>query len=45
MGDIIVLAVLGLVVLLAVARLRKDRRKGGCCGNCGGCDRGCSAKK
>lgn len=45
MGDIIVLVVLGLAVLLAVARLRKDKRKGGCRGNCGGCDRGCNTKQ
>ena len=44
MGDIIVLAVLAAVVLWAVVKLRKDKRKGGCCGNCSGCDRGCSRK-
>ena len=45
MGDIIVLAVLTAVVILAVAKLRKDKRKGGCCGNCSGCDRGCNSKQ
>lgn len=37
MGDIIVLAVLGVAVILAAAKLRKDKKKGGCCGNCDGC--------
>ena len=45
MGDIIVLAVLAAVVILAVAKLRKDKRKGGCCGNCSGSDRGCNSKQ
>ena len=37
MGDIIVLAVLGLAVILAAAKLRKDKKKGDCCGNCDVC--------
>ena len=45
MGDIIVLAVLAAVAIWAVAKLRKDKRKGGCCGNCCGCDRGCSRQQ
>ena len=44
MGDIIVLAVLAAVVLWAVAKLRRDKRKGGCCGNCGSCA-GCGGGK
>ena len=41
MGDIIVLAVLGGVILLAVRSLRKGKQKGGCCsGNCASC-KGC----
>lgn len=38
-GDILVLAVLGLTVGLILGKLRKDRKKGHCCGNCEGCDR------
>jgi hypothetical protein len=41
MGDIIVIAVLGAVVFLAVRSLRKSKEKGGCCGgNCASC-KGC----
>lgn len=40
MGNIIVLAVLGAAILLAVRSLRKSHQKGGCCGNCEGC-KGC----
>ena len=36
-GDLIVLAVLGGVVFLAIRSLRKSKEKGGCCGNCKGC--------
>lgn len=44
MGDIIVLVVLGLSVTLAVAKLRKEKRKGGCCGSCSGCTGCCNAR-
>ena len=41
MGDIIVIAVLGAAVFLAVRSLRKSKQKGGCCsGNCASC-KGC----
>lgn len=45
MGDGIVLAVLGLAVFLAVNRLRKEKKSGGCCGNCSGCTGGCSRRR
>ena len=45
MGDIIVLTVIAVAVILAAAKLRKDKRKAGCCGNCGGCARECSRQK
>ena len=45
MGDIIVLAVLGLAVILAAAKLRKDKKKGDCCGNCGSCPGRCGQQK
>ena len=38
-GDIIVLAVLGAVVVFIIGKLRKDRKKGHCCGSCEGCNR------
>ena len=44
MGDVIVLAVLGLAILLAVSRLRKEK-KSGCCGNCGSCSGCCSRQE
>ena len=41
MGDIIVLAALGGVIVLAVRSLRKSKQKGGgCSGNCASC-KGC----
>ncbi len=40
MGDIIVIAVLGAAIFLAVRSLRKSKQKGGCSGNCASC-RGC----
>ena len=45
MGDFIVLAVLAAAVCMAVIKLRKDKKNGGCCGNCSGCDRGCNSKQ
>ncbi|MDY4599440.1 MAG: FeoB-associated Cys-rich membrane protein [Candidatus Faecousia sp.] len=45
MGDIIVLAVLVSAAGLAIAKLRKDKKKGGCCGNCGGCTGCCSRRQ
>lgn len=48
MGDVIVLAVLAGVVLLAVRSLLKGRKEGkcsgcsGCSGGCSGCSRGCA---
>ena len=45
MGDIIVLAVLASAVILAVTKLRKDKRKGGCCGSCSGCTGCCNGKQ
>lgn len=41
-GDIIVLAVLGVVVGLILGQMRRDRKKGHCCGCCEGCA-GCKA--
>ena len=40
MGNIIVIAALAAAVWLAVRSLRKNKKKGGCSGNCGSC-RGC----
>ena len=37
MGDIIVIGLLGLCAVLAIRSLWKDRKKGGCCGNCSKC--------
>ena len=37
MGDIIVLAVLCLAIGWAIGKLRKEKKKGGCCGNCSDC--------
>ena len=37
MGDMIVIGLLGLCVVLAIRSLWKDRKKGGCCGNCSKC--------
>ena len=48
MGDIIVLAVLGVIVALAVRSLYRDHKKGGCAGcshNCGSCGSVCSYNK
>ncbi|MCI6227304.1 MAG: FeoB-associated Cys-rich membrane protein [Clostridiales bacterium] len=45
MGDIIVLAVLVSAAGLAIVKLRKDKKKGGCCGNCGGCTGCCSRRQ
>ena len=36
LGDVIVLAVLGLIVGAIVAGMVRDKKKGRCCG-CGGC--------
>lgn len=41
MGNFLVLAVLAGAVGLAIRTLRKDREKGGCCGNCSACHGGC----
>ena len=43
-GDLIVLAVIGLAVFLAVRTLRNDRKKGGCAG-CSGCSGHCGSCK
>ena len=40
LGDLIVIAVLAAVVVLAVRSLHKSHKKGGCCGNYEGC-KGC----
>ena len=40
MGDMILLAVLGVCVFFAVRSLLRNKKKGGCCGNCAGC-KGC----
>jgi len=48
MGDLIVLAVLGIVVALVVRSLYRDRKKGGCAGcsrNCGSCGSACAYSK
>lgn len=48
MGDLIVLAVLGMVVALAVRSLYRDHKKGGCAGcsrNCGSCGSACAYNK
>ena len=38
MGDFLVLAVLGVVVLLVIRSMHKTRKKGGgCTGNCASC--------
>ncbi len=38
MGDILVLAGVGVVVFLAIRSMRKSRKKGGgCTGNCASC--------
>lgn len=36
-GDILVLAVLGLTVGLILGKLHRDRKKGPCCGHCKDC--------
>ena len=41
-GDIIVIAVIGLAVSLAVRSMLKDRKKGGCAG-CSGCSGHCGS--
>lgn len=45
MGDVIVLAVIGLVVALVIRSMWKNHKNGksscGCSGNCGGCSAGC----
>lgn len=45
MGDFIVLAVLGVIVGMAIARVRKEKKQGGCCGNCSGCAGCCRNQK
>lgn len=48
MGNLIVLAVLGVIVALAVRSLYRDHKKGGCAGcsrNCGSCGSACSYSK
>ena len=45
MGDIIVLLVLGLMVGAAIARLRRQKKTGGCCGDCGNCGGCCQRQK
>jgi hypothetical protein len=40
--DIIILAVLAGLIILALAFMRKRRKKGGCCGSCSGCRESCS---
>lgn len=39
-GDMIVIAVIGLAVFLAVRSMLKDRKNGGCAG-CSGCSGNC----
>lgn len=36
-GTILVAAVLVLILICIVVKLRKDKKKGGCCGGCAGC--------
>lgn len=36
-GTIFVSFVLGLVIAGAIIKMRKDKKKGGCCGGCAGC--------
>ncbi|WP_155267212.1 FeoB-associated Cys-rich membrane protein [Ruminococcus flavefaciens] len=40
-ADIVILAVIGLAVALAVRYIVKSSKNGGCCGDCGSCG-GCS---
>ena len=44
MGDLLVLAVIGLAVFFAARTLRKDRKQGGCAG-CSGCGGNCGSCK
>lgn len=44
-GNILVLGILCLCAALAVRSLRRDRKKGGCCGGCKGCSMACSCEK
>ena len=37
MGDMIVILLLGICIALSIRALWKDRKKGGCCGNCSQC--------
>lgn len=43
-GDVIVLAVLGLIVGAVIAGMIRNKKKGKCCGcsSCAGCSMGCS---
>ena len=36
-GTILVAFVLGLIIAGAIIKMRKDKKKGGCCGGCAGC--------
>lgn len=36
-GTIFVAAVLVLILVCIVIKMRKDKKKGGCCGGCAGC--------
>ena len=42
MGDIIVLAVLGIVVAAVIRSMWKDHKNGGGCAGCSGCSKKCS---
>ncbi|MBR3357666.1 MAG: FeoB-associated Cys-rich membrane protein [Solobacterium sp.] len=45
MGDVIVIAVLACLVILAVRSMANDRRKGRGCGyGCAGCTRNCARR-
>ena len=44
MGDVIVIAVLGIVVTLIIRSMWKNHKNGGGCSGCSGCSGNCGGK-
>jgi len=40
--DILILAAVAGAVILSLVSIRRDRRRGGCCGSCGSCGARCA---
>ena len=36
-GTVLVSAVLAIILICIVVKMRRDKKKGGCCGGCAGC--------